>query len=281
MKDYFIRVLLQIYKTKKSTKLRTIIKTFLKDRKIDLKYRSFSVNVSSSSAVELKVLFDEYDEAIILNLIELYSRNNYNFIDIGANIGLHSLTAASSNPNIEIFSFEPEPTNFQDFLNNITLNKFKSIRPFMMGLGNVIKNETLYINEAWNKGKHSLKNQFSTNSKVVIPISTLDTFENNINSSDLFVKIDVEGYEKEVIEGAINVLSNTKDIVLSIELVSGNNEAQACQDIINIIMSYGFEKLYKIKDSKLIEVSKYEESADYILIKGDQSKALFNELIGN
>lgn len=281
MKDYLIKVLLQIYKSKKSNKLRSIIKQFLKDRKIDLKYRSFFIHVSSSSAIELKVLFDEYNEATILNLIEFYSRKNYNFIDIGANIGLHSLTAASSNPNIEIFSFEPEPTNFQDFLNNITINKFKSIRPFMMGLGNVIKNEKLYINEAWNKGKHSLKNQFTTNSEVIIPVSTLDTFERNINSNALFVKIDVEGYEKEVIEGAINVLSNTKDVVLSIELVSGNNEAQACQDIINIIMSYAFEKLYTIKDNKLIEVSKYEESADYIIIKGDKSKALFKEFIEN
>lgn len=277
MRDYTIKKLLSIYQKKKIHKLRVLIKTLLKDKKIDFKYRQFLIKASTNSAIESMILFDEYNEGIILNLIEFYSKKKYDFIDIGANIGLHSLAAASTKSNIEIYSFEPEPNNFYDFINNITINKFKQIRPFMIGLGNTIKNEKLYINESWNKGKHSLVNQLSANSEIIIPISTLDTFQDNIISPCLFIKIDVEGFEKEVIEGASNILKKTKNIVLSIELINGNNSTETCQNIINSLEGYGFEQLYMFKNNKLCQVSKYIESSDYLLIKGDISKSIFSE----
>lgn len=277
MKNYFTLQLINLYRFKKVHKLRVLIKSLLKKRKITFKYRQFSIKASTNSAIESMILFNEYNEGIILDLIEFYSKKDYDFIDIGANIGLHSLAAASVNSNIEVYSFEPEPNNFSDFINNITLNQFKTIRPFMIGLGDVIRNEKLYVNEAWNKGKHSLVNQFPTTSEITIPISTLDTFEKNITSSNLFIKIDVEGYEKQVIEGAVNILKRTENCVLSIELIEGNNTNSECQNIIDKLMSLGFEELYILKDNSLHQVTKYQESSDYILIKGAISKSLLHE----
>ncbi|QGK76875.1 hypothetical protein [Flavobacterium sp. SLB02] len=94
-----------------------------------------------------------------MKIINYFAVKNYNFIDIGANIGVHSLTAAHTNLNIEIFSFEPEPTNF---IKNISFNDSLNIRPFKLGLGEHKYIIPMNINEGWNKGKNSLKISFGT-----------------------------------------------------------------------------------------------------------------------
>ncbi|MFV8271457.1 FkbM family methyltransferase [Flavobacterium sp. GT2N3] len=275
MKKNIVRLLLFIYKNfKRSNFLRSLIKKIIGNDKIEIAFNNFKVKAGIKTALETDVIFDSYNEVMILELIKTYALKGYDFIDIGANIGLHSLTAANSNSDIEIYSFEPEPYNYQNLIKNIVLNQYLNIRPFKMGLRNFTVNKTLNINEGWNKGKHSLKLNFEgSNKKINIPISTLDSFRENIKCKNLIIKIDVEGFEKEVIEGAKFVLYQTENIILIIELLEENNGFLTCEEITNKLRENNFEDIYKIRDNNsLSKVDDFKGSADYVFIKGLAAK---------
>lgn len=280
IKKYIVRSLLFVYENfKRSYLLRSLIKKIIGNDKLEIVFNNFKVKAGVKTALETDVIFNSYNEVMVLELIKTYALKGYNFIDMGANIGLHSLTAANSNSLIDIYSFEPEPDNFQNLVENIVLNKYLNIRPFKMGLGNFPSNKTLNINEGWNKGKHSLKLNFEGSSKKVnIPLTTLDSFKDNIKCKNLIIKIDVEGYEKEAIDGAKYVFYQTENIILIIELLEENNGLLTCKEIINNLKDYNFEDIYKINvTNNLRKVDDFNGSADYVFIKGiDAKKQIIN-----
>jgi FkbM family methyltransferase len=258
---------------KRSNSLRRLIKKSIGNRKIQIDFNDFKIYAGINSSIESNIIFNDYNEITVLKIIKNYCAKNYNFIDVGANIGLHSLTAASSNAAIEIFSFEPEPDNYLSFIKNIGLNEYANIRPFRLGVGNFKGNTILNINEGWNKGKHSLKVNFNENSKKInIPVIQLDDFKENLNFKFLLIKIDVEGFEKEVVEGANQVLDAAENVVLIIELITEINGFDTCKEITTILKNKKFEYIYKINsDNKFADVADFEDSGDYIFLKGQEA----------
>nr|WP_294774865.1 FkbM family methyltransferase [uncultured Flavobacterium sp.] len=274
MKNSITAFLLFLYhKVKRSHLLRKWIKKLIGSGKIALEFNGFKMYAGVTSAIESNVVFNSYNEIKVLELISRLASNGYHFIDIGANIGIHSMTAAKANPDIEIFSFEPESNNFTNFLQNIGLNQFDNIRPFKMGLGNFKGNTFMNINEGWNKGKHSLKVNFQENDKkITIPVNQLDSFKEYVTGNKLLLKIDVEGFEKEVLEGAKTVVSQVENGVIIIELVTEINSLETCHEIVNLLSTYGFDQMYKINtENKLATVHAYEGSADYVFVKGTEA----------
>ncbi len=279
MKNTIITFLLFLYhKVKRSHLLRKWIKQLIGSGKIVLDFNGFKMYAGVTSAIESNIVFNSYNEIKVLELISKLTSKGYDFIDIGTNIGIHSMTAAKANKNIEIFSFEPESNNFTNFIRNIGLNQFDNIRPFKMGLGNFKGNTFMNINEGWNKGKHSLKVNFQENDKkITIPVNQLDSFKEYVTGNHLLLKIDVEGFEKEVLEGAKAVVNQVENAVIIIELVTEINSLETCNQIVNLLKEYGFDQIYKINtENKLATVQAYEGSADYVFVKGTEaSKLLF------
>lgn len=277
MRQLIVKILLKIYNFYlKKDRLKRLIKIIIGDKKIIITFNGFKIYTSNNSAIESSILFGEYSEQIILDLIKKYANKNYNLIDIGANVGIHSLTAATINNKIEVFSFEPEPSNFLSFIKNIGLNNIENIRPFRMGLGDVVGNNMLNINKGWNKGKHSIKVNFAPNfnERISIPVTKLNAFKDNIIGENFIVKIDVEGFEREVIEGADEIFKKFDNCILIIELITEINDLEICKKIISSLKEKDFEHIYKISNRvDLILVEDYEGSADYIFIKGKDAIA--------
>jgi FkbM family methyltransferase len=276
MKNTVITFLLFLYhKVKRSHLLRKWIKQLIGSDKIALEFNGFKMYAGVTSAIESNVVFNSYNEIKVLALVSKLASKGYNFIDIGTNIGIHSLTAAKANNQIDIFSFEPEPNNFTNFIRNIGLNSFDNIRPFKMGLGNFKGNTFMNINEGWNKGKHSLKVNFQENDKkITIPVNQLDCFKEFIIGNRLLLKIDVEGFEKEVLEGAKAVINQVDNVVIIIELVTEINSLETCNQIVNLLKEYGFDQVYKIDfENQLATVQTYEGSADYVFVKGTEASS--------
>lgn len=274
MIETLIRQLLFIYKYLiKSNFIRNRIKYLMGDRKIVILFNKFKINIGVKSAIEANVFFDAYNEVEVLKLIEKYSSLDYPFFDVGANIGIHSLTAAATNSKITVYSFEPEINNYNCFLKNIILNEFDNIIPFRMGIGSTVSNVYLNINEGWNKGKHSMKVNFAgSNKKVSIPITQLDSFRNYVDSQYLLLKIDVEGFEKEVIDGATLLFNQIENIVIIIELITEINSIETCNEIFSVLNHFDFKKVFKIENNKnIIEVSNFNCSGDYVFLKGNHA----------
>lgn len=276
---YLICTLLKLYKFKKSNTLRNLIKKIIGNRKIIIKFNNFYIYCGVNSAIESKLIFNEYDETKILALIDYFSKENYSFFDIGANIGIHSLQASSINPNINIYSFEPESKNFLQFINNINLNNFMNISPFKMGVSN--SNEVLSINihDGWNKGKHSFRaNVNKSKHKYRVPVIKPDSIIQCFEVDRIMIKIDVEGFEFEAISGMKKLLQINDEVILFVELISEFNGLDSCKSIVNfLIEECGFKKIYIINENNTIkEVNIFSSDSDYILIKGTNTIDLFN-----
>jgi FkbM family methyltransferase len=136
-------------------------------------------------------------------------------IDAGAWIGDFSAYAVSKGATV--YAFEPVSDTFQwlcktSKLNNINNWGGRQIYPIQKGLGDINDDVMISINRD-NSGANTissiLKNNFNVLTEEKITITTLDRYveENKLGNVD-FIKADIEGVERDMLRGAVNVLKN-------------------------------------------------------------------------
>jgi FkbM family methyltransferase len=138
-----------------------------------------------------------------------YCQNATTVIDVGAHIGTMTIIAASLlAPGGQVLAFEPSPKFFRILQKNIALNKLtEKVQAYPVAVGATV--QQTFINEAV---ADDTTNHIDT---VGTPVtqSTLDIHTQNYPIID-FLKIDVEGYELEVLLGAPLTLAKTKTIYI-------------------------------------------------------------------
>jgi FkbM family methyltransferase len=117
-------------------------------------------------------------------------------IDIGANIGLFSLLAASR--GAKVFSFEPFPGNYQLLLDNLALNGLQHrVFPFNLAVWNQSGLLKLYLSET-NESSHSML-ALSGESVTVKATTLTDILNVHHIEKCHFLKIDAEGAEYPIL----------------------------------------------------------------------------------
>lgn len=225
-----------------------------------IKTEFFSIYSYTSRNEPSSVYFRNFhDYQILKTICNLYDeKKNLFFIDIGANVGSYSLTIAKNFKNSKCVAFEPVPYYFDQFKKNIELNKLKNIIVSNECVSNNnTKNIDFFVNNTL-PGSSGLSNKIFTFhpkikdkdnfEKIIRNSIKLDELEKKydfINCENFLIKVDVEGAEKKVIEGAENIISKFKPDML-IEIQEGNLEKD--QNIINSLKF--FERLgYKFHKS--------------------------------
>lgn len=153
-----------------------------------------------------------------------YIARNYNeqteILDIGANIGNHSLFFAKFLNCDKVHSFEPFPDNLELLRKNMNDLTYKSII-YDIALSNKEGVMTLYNSQEGNNGGFSLHKYNNGTSYVVnnaINVITLDSLHlKNIS----MIKIDVENHENEVLEGAKQTILDNKPMIFIENLFHG------------------------------------------------------------
>jgi len=136
-------------------------------------------------------------------------------IDIGANFGFHSLEFADLvGENGNVFSFEPQRIVFYQLCANIILNGYNNIYAYNIALGNehkkvLIENPDYFSNETINIGDAHI-NKFIHLHNNEIDLKKLDDF--NFEKLSV-IKIDVQGFEPFVLDGAINTINNHRPYI--------------------------------------------------------------------
>jgi len=154
-------------------------------------------------------LTDYEDMFLLLHFL----RESDLFIDIGANVGAFTLLA-SAHIGAKSVAIEPVPATFSDLLNNIYLNNIND------------KVDTYNIALGSKTGKVGFTQSLGTCNRVAIDndkdtiIINIDTLDNIVSArqSPAMLKIDVEGFESEVIDGASKTLNLKELKVIIIEL---------------------------------------------------------------
>jgi FkbM family methyltransferase len=153
-------------------------------------------------------VYEQKDLEVVAKLLAAESGAPLVF-DIGANIGFYSLQLVKRTA-ARVYAFEPEPDNFRRLQRNICLNKFETrITPFNIAVSNESGNITFYKSLKGHSGWGSLaKYDDIAASEIKVKAISLDDFcaRHRIGEIGL-LKIDVEGYEFEVLDGARHLLA--------------------------------------------------------------------------
>ena len=174
---------------------------------------SFRKNKMSHSIIR-KCDFEDLKE---LNLIKILSEDKPTLIfDCGSNFGFYSLYLASLNENNQAIAFEASPKTYQELNKNIEENEFKNIQCHNLALTNN-DNQTLTFFESSNDWESSLiESNFNDKTKTTISSAKLDSFEDRIEKKNqhIVIKLDVEGYEMQVIDGAKKIIEQHYPIII-------------------------------------------------------------------
>ena len=184
-------------------------------------------------------------------------------VDVGANIGLHTLNMARIVGNTgQVFAFEPDPSNFKILGKNVKVNNYKNIILEQKAVGDKHGRATLYQSD--DPGRHRIFPQTKAKGQVQVELTSLDKYfiDSNLVDKINFIKIDVEGLEFSVLKGMKNILKNNKKIKILFEFMPKNILETGFMpiELLNYLTLYDF-KLYCIDErtEKLIHVSNNEE----------------------
>ena len=124
-------------------------------------------------------------------------------LDIGANTGFYTLLACTANPRARVIAFEPVPRVYEKLLEHISLNHFEDrCEVYQTAVSNFVGTAKMHI------PPEDLPTSASLNPKGFrgfdgilqqVPVTTIDAVVGE-RTVDL-VKIDVEGFEPQVLEG--------------------------------------------------------------------------------
>jgi FkbM family methyltransferase len=211
-----------------------------------------------------------------------FLRPNDLFVDIGANVGAYSILA-SAEIKANTIAIEPIPSTFSILKQNISLNEMESkTKAFNIGVGS--KNQKLFFTKSLDTVNHvDYENRIDT---IEIEVKTLDYILLNEPSPTL-LKIDVEGFETEVLLGSENTLKDKNLKAVIIEL-NGSGKKYSFDDIeIHMkFLNHGFKPFkYNPKQKSLIEIETfsiyntiYIRDIDFVKSRIDTSR---NIIVGN
>jgi FkbM family methyltransferase len=129
--------------------------------------------------------------------------------DIGANIGTYTTWMSRAFPQGKVYSFEPQRAVFQMLCGNIAINNLYNVYTYNYAIGDSntrieVQEPNYFANEDY--GTFSLVNDVlktTTDEKLIVEVKTLDWFVDFYSVPQVdFIKIDVEGMDLAVLEGA-------------------------------------------------------------------------------
>jgi len=185
------------------------------------------------------------------DVLTLCGRASRTVFDVGANEGQSARNFLELFPDSKIYSFEPLPEAYTSLEALARLHK--RIVPLKVALGaengaavlnqNALNATSSVLSVSPSSGAFVSGSALSTQRRVDIRIATLDAVaaEHRIDSIDL-LKIDVQGYELEVLKGASQMLSagRIRAIVLEVNFAPLYERQASFQDINTLLKSHGF-----------------------------------------
>lgn len=180
-------------------------------------------------SIPFKIWREKNYEPHLSALLRHYMRPGDTFIDVGANIGYFTLLAASCvGATGRVHSFEPNSRVFAELQHNLTLNRFTQVSANNVALSHRAGNVELFFAPEMDSGLSSLRRTSAllTATQTVRAI-TLDEYVAQRRVGKIrALKMDVEGAEKWVLEGAANLLrSPDQPDVIAFESVQSNAAA--------------------------------------------------------
>ena len=201
------------------------MKTFLKD----CKWGTFLL-LRGDMISQFTDIYGEWCELEVALFNDLLKKNS-NVVEIGANIGMHSIPLSHLASKGKVFCFEPQRVLFQILCANSALNNRTNIFACQVAVGSEEKRleiSSTDYEQPWNYGAFSIDKGFSTEQNFQgsqwneeVNIITIDNHPDIQKLESLsLLKIDTEGFEIAVLDGAQKLIGRHKPAIF----VENNNQ---------------------------------------------------------
>ena len=188
----------------------------------DRYHGDLSVQLDTTYPIERQMLSGEYDPETA-HVMRTFVEPGDVCIDVGANVGAHVLLLAKLvAPTGHVYAFEPGPPIFERLKINLALNPGLSglVTPERLGISDT-KGKLFWNEDMGNRGNAHLR----STAGIEVPVTTLDEYfaRHRPPGRISFMKVDVEGMEYEVLNGAVGLLARDHPI-LYFETLRGMRE---------------------------------------------------------
>jgi len=186
---------------------------------------------------------DTYQE-YINDMFKKYHRPNSIVLDIGANVGIFSVSFAKLDKSVMVYSFEPVDITYSYLVKNVLHNNIKNIKLFKVGISDKNEETEIYFIDKELGGasitQKIVDRPFETRNIKTITLDSLNL--KNVS----FIKVDVQDHELYVLMGAKNTLENN-DIKIILELPNRNPyEHDLFNKCVKLMNDYGYPYRKKI-----------------------------------
>lgn len=245
----------------------------------------FNVNPKDDSVGKF-IFLNSYETETLL-FASKYIVAGDQVIDIGANIGYFTLLFSSYvGENGEVHSFEPSRREFLHLCKNVNLNHAKNIFLSQFGLSNqdgyaimnVLDDDRFGAYNSLGEITHQKVNLATTHTETIRTMKIDSYLSLFPRLKPCLIKIDVEGFEKQVLEGMQILLSSPKAPCLIIEVCESTHRDKkiATQELVNYIQEFGY-RLYNLDRKGNLIPFQLETSLNCIAIKPSHSQRLFDQ----
>lgn len=184
-----------------------------------------------------------FEESEFLFFKEILTRISQPVVfDVGANIGVHAIGWARACPRARIYAFEPSKATFELLRENVDRNNVGESVELIPG---AISNH-IGVGEFFSCEDDAYSSLRDTDRKRVlesfpVTITTIDAFVDSRNLSKIdLIKIDVEGFEREALEGGQRTLRKLRPH-LFVEIFGGKSSNPDPAGTVEFVRSLGYE----------------------------------------
>ncbi len=168
-----------------------------------------SMVLSSKSRIDLQLLTRQHYEAgLISHALEVIRQNDCDvFIDVGANLGIYTLSVAKHTSIREIYAFEPVRRTYYQLCANIFVNDISDrVKAVNIGLSNSARQVVIHKDPKSSAPSRIDKTSDDYTDTELIRLCKANE-ELALAGRRIFIKIDVEGHECEALEGMQTLLT--------------------------------------------------------------------------
>jgi FkbM family methyltransferase len=231
----------------------------------------------SAAAVLYCGLYDYHD----MNFLLRYLRAEDSFLDIGANVGVYTLLAASKIQNGTIYSFEALPKNSKRLEDNLKLNQFQQVKSYALAVSNSTGSIALNLAEG---DSMPFITTDATDDTIIVPTDTLDNLLQDKCLDNLtLAKIDIEGAEILAMKGATSLLKQQRPFVWILEILDSVNSFDYQQkDVADFLQdyNYGFYS-YNADTNQLKSITLNEKQGNNVLAIANSALDFVRDRLAN
>lgn len=206
-----------------------------------------------------------------MNFLLRYLRAEDSFLDIGANVGVYTLLAASKIRSGYIYSFEALSKNYTRLQENLQINQFEQVKTYELAVSN--QTGSVALNLAEGDSKPFITSTI-TNNTIAVSTDTLDNLLQNQPIANLtLAKMDIEGAELLALKGAVSLLKKQCPQVWILEINdSVNNFGHQKQDLVNFLNSYGYNLYgYSADTNQVFPITLEQQQGNNVLAIADSA----------